>query len=218
MTDETLNLNDLLRAASSARQAFAPLLDGDWSEPAGTLSWSMSDTLDHVVAALTIYAVCLATRDQHRPSFGVGSFVYREPAALPSPVALDAALQAAAMLLARVAAGTPDDVRGYHPDGPADRTGFIAMGCDEILVHAYDIMQGFGFLFHPDEELCRRVVRRLFPWAPEGQAWETLLWSNGRIALPGRGQLAPDWPWHCRPLSEWQGEDPTTSFSRSIIS
>jgi hypothetical protein len=35
-------------------------------------------------------------------------------------------------------------------------------------------------------------------------AWTTLLWCNGRVALPDHERLI-DWLWHPAPLSEWDG-------------
>ena len=118
--------------------------------------------------------------------------------------------EAAAATLAQVARAAPADVRGYHSAGMADPTGFLAMGCDEILVHGWDVCLGLGFglLVRPD--LAARVRRRLFPWAPGDAApWPALLWANGRVELPGRPRLGPDWVWHWAPLDEWDGTIPT---------
>jgi hypothetical protein len=80
------------------------------------------------------------------------------------------------------------------------------MGCDETLVHTFDVCRAFDISFRPPPEVCDRTVRRLFPWAPEhDDPWERLLWCNGRIALPGQARLGPDWGWWCAPLDEWDG-------------
>jgi hypothetical protein len=94
----------------------------------------------------------------------------------------------------------------------ADREGFLAMGCDEIMVHTFDITEAFGGGYEPDSAIATRVVARLFPWAPihENPA-ETLLWCNGRIALPGQDRLDDDWDWQCAPLEQWNGERNTLS-------
>lgn len=66
--------------------------------------------------------------------------------------------------------------------------------------------------FIPDPELAGRVLARLFPWHDPGDdAWQTLLWANGRIDLPGRSNQA-DWIWHCAPLADWNGQ-PTQSMA-----
>jgi hypothetical protein len=88
----------------------------------------------------------------------------------------------------------------------ADAEGFVAMGCDEILVHTGDIADGLGITAAPPTDLCARVLARLFPWAPKGtDPWPTLLWANGRAPLGDRGRLDADWYWQCAPLSEWDG-------------
>jgi hypothetical protein len=97
----------------------------------------------------------------------------------------------------------------------ADASGFVAMGCDETLVHTNDLARGFDLPFEPPRELCRRVLRRLFPWAPEeADPWQALLWANGRIALPGHGRLSSDWAWHCASLEEWDGTIATVRHIR----
>ncbi len=80
------------------------------------------------------------------------------------------------------------------------------MGCTEILVHTSDVAEGLGVPFEPPAALPSRVLRRIFPWAPEDEdAWATLRWASGRTALGARERLAADWYWHCAPLDEWDG-------------
>ena len=74
------------------------------------------------------------------------------------------------------------------------------MHCDELLVHGYDIALGLGVAFEPPPDLVRCVRDRLFPWTPAGDPWTTLLWCNGRVALPDHERLT-DWWWHPAPLS-----------------
>jgi hypothetical protein len=95
-----------------------------------------------------------------------------------------AAHAAAAALLAAVMRGVPPEARGYHGQ-PTDAEGFAAMHCDEVLVHSYDIALGLGVAFSPPPDL-------------------TLLWCNGRVALPDHDRLT-DWSWHPAPLSTWDG-------------
>lgn len=47
-------------------------------------------------------------------------------------------LEATAATLAQIASAAPDAARGYHNAGVAGTCGFLAMGCDEILVHGLD--------------------------------------------------------------------------------
>jgi hypothetical protein len=119
-------------------------------------------------------------------------------------------LDAAAATLAHVARAAPSDARGYHSAGIADVTGFLAMGCNEILVHGCDACLGLGFGLLVPPDLAARVCQRLFPWAPgDGAPWPALLWANGRVELPGHRRVGPDWVWHCAPLDEWDGTTPT---------
>ena len=200
--------DDLLHAASVAFDALAPLAGEDWDRPAGTLEWSCRTTLDHVVDALVFYSTQLATRAQERaPSLRAG-----DPTA--SVERLLGSVTSGAAVLAEVASAAGPGVRAYHRSGMADAEGFLAMGCDEVLVHASDIAAGLGAGFAPPDELCATVLARLFPWAPHGHgAWETLRWANGRGALGDVAQLGPDWSWHCAPLDEWDGSSPIMSRS-----
>jgi hypothetical protein len=99
--------------------------------------------------------------------------------------------------------GMPPEACGYHGQ-PTDADGFAAMHCDEVLVHGYDIARGLGIAFAPPPDLARCVRDRLFPWTPAGDPWTTLLWCNGRMALPDHARLT-DWLWHPAPLSAWDG-------------
>jgi hypothetical protein len=117
--------------------------------------------------------------------------------------------EAATATLTAVARAAPPDVRTYHNYGMADISEFLAMGCDEILVHCWDAVRGLGEEFAPPAELADRVLRRLFPWAPTNESpWQALLWANRRTGLPGKERLGPDWAWHCAPLDEWDGAVP----------
>jgi len=119
-------------------------------------------------------------------------------------------VSAAAATLASVAVASPPDARGFHPFGMADVSGFVALAANEILVHGWDVQQGFEHEFEPPAEDAERVVRRLFPWSPtDTPPWPTLLWANGRRDLPGRPRATPNWMSHCAPLDEWDGTVPT---------
>ena len=104
----------------------------------------------------------------------------------------------------------PPDARAYHSAGMADVAGFVAMGCDELLVHGWDACQGLGLGLVAPPDLAGRVLERLFPWAPRGVApWPALLWANGRVDLAGgRPRPGSDWAWHCAPVDEWDGTIP----------
>jgi uncharacterized protein (TIGR03083 family) len=198
--DPLLTVDDLLRAAALCRETLAPALDEDWTARAGDLNWTCQRTLDHIVDTLFFYAVMLATRATVRPAMPRNGDPARSPRELLEVV------EAAAAVLADVVRAAPPEARGFHPAGLTDPEGFVALGCEEVLIHTDDIAAGLGRRFEPPAELAERVLRRLFPWAPEGDdPWLTLRWACGRVALPDRERLDPNWYWHSAPLSEWDG-------------
>jgi hypothetical protein len=84
------------------------------------------------------------------------------------------------------------------------------MACDELLVHTDDAARGLGRRFSPEPALAARTLARLFPWHESGgDPWQTLLWANGRVDLPGRPNQE-GWQWHCAPLAEWNGKPPAS--------
>ena len=195
-----LTSDDLRRAVDAAASTLSSQVAADWSRRAGALEWTCRKTLDHVIDALLWYAgnlAMLATKGRQHVRDG-------DPTG--SIDRLVNAFASAGHILARVAEATPPGGRGYHGDGMADATGFLAMGCDEVLVHTNDICSGLGVEFRPPDGISERIVSRLFPWAPaHADAWMRLLWCNGRLALPDRDRLGPDWSWWCAPLDEWEG-------------
>jgi len=197
----TVTPDDLLAAADLCRETLAPATDADWTVEAGDIGQTCRETIDHVVSCQTFYASHLASRAPGR----LPRLRRHEPdASLEDVLAL---VPAGAAVLAAVARGSAPDVRAFHPAGMADPEGFLAMGCDEIIVHTGDIATGLGVAFAPPDDLCAKVVARLFPWAPsDADPWPTLLWANGRAPLGDRDRLDPDWYWHCAPLAEWDGE------------
>ena len=196
---------DLRDAAALCRRALEPLADRDWSVAAGDLGWDVRTTLAHVSDALGWYTAHLAVNGPARLRV---DFRVHDDATNAEVLEV---LVAAAAMLAQVAMTAPPDARAYHSAGMADVTGFLGMGCDEVLVHGWDACRGLGSQFVVPPGLADRVLRRLFPWAPTGVApWPALLWANGRIDLPGRrSRLGPEWRWHCAPLDEWDGAIPS---------
>ncbi|MEA2595442.1 MAG: hypothetical protein QOF01_1911 [Thermomicrobiales bacterium] len=192
--------DDLLAAAATCCAALEPVLDRDWEVRAGDLEWSCRRTLDHIADALLLYTTHLATRaTARRPPPRNG-----DPSA--SPAELLSAVESIAATNAEVIRAAPPGTRAFHPAGMADTAGFIGMGCEEILVHTWDIAGGLGVPFAPSADLAARIVARIFPWAPaDVPPWDALRWGAGRIALPGHDRLGPDWYWHCAPLEEWDG-------------
>ncbi|SRR6266511_811425 len=197
---DDLRPDDLRHAVTAAADVMAPHSAADWSVTAPDLEWSCRDTLEHTIDGILWYAGNLAMLATRRPE------VVRDGDPNAPTERLLKALVSSDHILARVAEATPPGGRGYHRMGMPDATGFLAMGCDETLVHTGDICAGLGVRFDPPGDICARVVARLFPWAPEhDDPWERLLWCNGRIALPGHERLGPEWGWWCAPLEEWDG-------------
>jgi hypothetical protein len=200
MATHILTPDDLNLAASHMVTTLSPVSDKDWAIPAGDLEWSSRYTLDHTVNALANYANHLATRSPvRRPRF-------RETIDQQSEADLLISVETGAAILAEVCRSAPDDARGFHSAGMADWSGFVGMGCTEMLIHTDDIARSFDIDFQADPLLCRRVLDRIFPWAPqEGDAWQILRWAAGRVSLPDFPKLDPDWSWHCAPRNDWDG-------------
>ncbi len=178
--------------------------DERWDAPAGAIDWSCRFTLAHIADCGTWYGANLARRSTRIVECGEHS-----PTATV-PILIDALRSSGALLAAAVIAAAPED-RGCHPFGMADRSGFAAMGCDEVIVHGLDLATTLGLAFDPPRDVCERVLRRLFPWAPAAaEPWAALLWANGRAPL---GDLEAEslWLWHCAPLAEWDGKPRRTA-------
>jgi hypothetical protein len=194
----------LFQAASACCRALEPFTERDWTVQAGDLTWDVRTTITHATDAVGCYAAHLALRTPRRLRL---DFLAHADA---SNTELLDVLQSAAATLALVASASPPGARAYHTTGMADAGGFLAMGCDEILVHGWDAVRGFGGEFTPPADLAERVLRRLFPWTPSAvPPWQALLWANGRADPPGLPRRpGPDWMWHCAPLDEWDGTVP----------
>ncbi|MDQ3045303.1 MAG: hypothetical protein M3R06_09190 [Chloroflexota bacterium] len=196
----SLTVEDLRQAVAVCRATLDAAVGRDWSVLARDLAWSCHRTLDHIADALSFYSTHLAILATAR----------RVPLRNGDPTRLPAELlgvvETAAAVLAAVVTAAPAGARAFHPAGMADVTGFLAMGCTEILVHTHDIAHGLDLPFRAPDELCRKILTRLFPWAPpDTDPWEALLWACGRAPLGDIPRLDPNWYWHCAPLTEWDG-------------
>ncbi|HXA28800.1 MAG TPA: hypothetical protein VN193_08630 [Candidatus Angelobacter sp.] len=193
--------DDITAAAHHSRATLTPLQDsGRWNEQARELDWSCRDTLDHAVAALVFYsgqlALAIPTRNPPLRSNITGV----------DPSTLLQQLNSAAAILAAVARDAGPQARAYHFTGSADASGFVAMGCAEVMIHTEDIAATIGPGHRAPDDLADRVTRRLFPWAPQHpDPWQRFRWCMGRAALPGHPRQGPDWLWHSAPLDEWDG-------------
>jgi uncharacterized protein (TIGR03083 family) len=199
--DQELGPDDVLAAVAASQATLGAALDRDWGALAGTLEWTCRRTLDHLIDGTVFYSGQVANEAPKRlPPIRMGN-----PDA--SVEDLLTTLGTVAHILAATLRSAPPESRAFHPAGMADRTGFAAMSCVEVLVHTSDITTGLGIEFAPPKELCGRVVRRLFPWITDvgPDAFATLRWTTGRISIDGQDDVAADWYWQCAPLSEWDG-------------
>ena len=194
--------DDIIAAADASHALLAPLAGRDWSATAGDLEWDCRTTLDHVTGVQVFYAAHAASRATGRlPAARAGN---------PNQSIADLieVHRAQAVVLAEVLRAMPDAARAWHPAGMADRYGFAAMSCTEILVHTNDIAQGLGVDFSPPDGVAARTLARLFPWVPaDPDPWRALLYAAGRTPLGDRQRRAPNWTWQCAPLSEWDGTE-----------
>ena len=193
--------DDLRAAARTAAELFGRLPDG--AAPVPLLGTDVGGVAAHITSCLTWYAQDLVAG---RVSVAAFDLVRSPDADLAEHVAQ---LLAAAEVLARVVDAAGPDERGVHDWGLADAAGFAAMGCAEVLLHTADVAEGRGLDWAPPTELAAAVRARLFPWAPaDADPWTALRWATGRGELPGREPVT-SWRWHCAPLSEWDGTQPS---------
>jgi hypothetical protein len=181
-------------------------LAGDWSRPAGSLSWDCWETAEHLADDLFAYAAELGSPARagvaaaplplvmvrtgpDKPRSAI--FAERDS----GPEGLVRVLEACGALLVAIVRTAAPEARAFHIFGDADAEGSAAMGLVETLVHADDIARGLGLEWEPPADLCERVLHRLFPDVQGGFApWETLLWATGRGVLPGFGRRER-WRW-----------------------
>ncbi|MFF5227444.1 maleylpyruvate isomerase N-terminal domain-containing protein [Dactylosporangium sp. NPDC000521] len=207
----TTSSDDVLRSVSLARQALAGVPDDGWDRPAGTLTWTCWEVVEHAADDLFAYAAQIGVPDPpvtaylpiaYRSQYDGGPvstvFVERSGGTL----GLLRTLSACATMLAGAVALAPPSRRAYHPYGVSDASGFAAMGVVEVLVHTFDVAAGLSLPWTPPADLCTRALDRLFPDLPDHpDPWELLLWATGRAALPTHPARS-EWRWDGRPLHE----------------
>ena len=198
---QELGPDDVLAAVAVSQQALGTALDEDWEKLAGPLEWTCRRTLDHLISGTLFYAGQVANEAPKR----LPPIRMEDPSATVEDL-LTTVDTVAHIFAATLRSASPEG-RFFHPAGMADRTGYAAMSCVEVLVHTSDIVAGLGIEFAPPADLCERVLRRLFPWIEDvgPDAFATMRWTTGRLAIEGRDDVATDWYWQCAPLSEWDG-------------
>ena len=177
----------------------------DWNTQAGSLDCTCWETIEHLADCLFFYATQLAVAAPEEVPFalapqrpnGPENMLFADHAS--GPTGLLQVLKACSALLVAVVRTSPPHTRGHHVFGAADPEGFAAMGVVETLVHTHDVSEGLGLPWRPPEDLCDRVLVRLFPHAPaDTPRWPTLLWATGRAELPDRPRLTT-WRWYGSP-------------------
>jgi hypothetical protein len=191
---------DVLAAEAACRSFLLPQVGADWSGAVPGLDHTVASVVAHAANGPLWYALDLWGGPGDDAAFDL------KVRAGAANDALVVSLRSAARVCAASVDAAPAGMRGFHPAGAADASGFAAMACDEMLIHTDDAARGLGLAFTPGGELAVRLVARLFPWHDPGaeDRWQLLRWANGRIDLPGRPSQK-GWKWHCAPLADWDG-------------
>jgi hypothetical protein len=192
-------VDDLDGAVAAAVSSLLTVTDRDWSVLADGLAWSCRETVEHVSDDLFAYAAQLSVRTPavaDRVPFattaepdGDHQTVHTERGAgNPGVVQV---LDACGGLLSAVVRTRSPDVRGYHPCGVSDPSGFAAMGTVEVLLHLHDVAGPLVLAWDPERDVVRRALGRLFPDEPAGgDPWQVLLAATGRA-----GSDVGQWRW-----------------------
>jgi hypothetical protein len=192
----TVSAEDVTRATEAACAALRPAVDQDWGVPAGSIEWSCRRTGEHVADSLLWYATQLL--GEHADRFLTFELKLEDGTDTSTLVDI---VEATGRVLAVAVAAAPDTARAYHAFGVGDREAFAAMGVLETCLHTYDIAQGLHCAWNPPDDLCDKVLDRLLRDRPDhSDAWESLLWCSGRIALPGLPRRE-SWRWWNEPTT-----------------
>lgn len=209
MTASAGEMVSLLRRVAVPQ--LAVFVDYDLDGPAGDLTKTCREILEHIALMPFQWATRVATRSQEN-DYCVGLAGPIEGTARAVLGTFDAGLA----VFGDVVSAMPASARSAHSAGLADSVGWAAMICDEVLVHSWDIAQGVGGEFVMPEALCQAVLERLFPWAgSDGKPSQRLLMVNGRRSLGDRPPI-PDWVWHCGDPSAWDGIVPSDKTLRFL--
>ena len=176
-------------ATSAVLDVLEPLAHRRWSSRAGDLEWTCHRTAIHVASDLMKYSAQLAGHTEDAYLRFAVTVSEDEP-----PEELLRIIKGCGRVLGSVVDTSPADARAWHW-GPTDASGFAAMGIGELLVHTYDITRGLRHDWRPPGDLAGTVVSRLRRGAPAiDDASALLLWSTGRIDIPGLDHV-DDWLW-----------------------
>ena len=165
---------DVELAVALAADALNGALDQDWRVPAGDLDWDCRETVEHMADDLFAYAGQLGPRRPPQDTYVPFAWQRREGGptltifteAGTDNAGLVQVFEACGAFLSSLVATASPGTRAWHPMGVGDPEGFAAMGVVEVLVHMRDVAAGLGLDWTPPEDLCDRVLYRLFPSAP----------------------------------------------------
>lgn len=191
------------QAVETCVAALRPRLGDDWASPVPGLDFTVSSVLAHASLGPLWYSL-----DAWAGSTDSAKFQVSVAADAP-PEALVAGLVQAGMACAGSLDAAPAGLRGFHPHGSPDPSGFAAMACAELLIHTDDALRGLGTRLDAPRPLAAAVLTRLFPWhTPDEDPWLTLLWAHDRPTDLDRPP-AGGWRWHPAPPAEWTGVIPS---------
>ena len=77
------------------------------------------------------------------------------------------------------------DAFGFHASGMRNAPQFLAMACEELLVHTYDVTCGLGLPYEPPQELCRLVIATGWGQAPKLDQYSEIPLEFGRDPATG---------------------------------
>lgn len=209
MSASPVSADDVDLAVHSAITLLRRAETDAWDYRAGRLKWTCWETVEHIADDLFFFATQLGPRIpplegpvpfacESKRSGGPAVSLRAERTAGPEGLLM--VLESCGALLSAMVRTKPNLLRAYHAAGVSDPEGFAAMGVVEVLVHTHDLAEGLGLDFTPSPDLCERVLARLFPGAPDDVGpWSALLWSTGRVKLPGRPRQG-EWQWSLAPV------------------
>jgi hypothetical protein len=200
--------DDVTRAVTLACETLAAARDKDWHVPAGDLTWTCWETVEHMADDLFAYAGQLTPVKAALTAWVPFSCARRREGGPFQTIFVDhedgidgllAVLESSGALLAAMVATAPPERLSHHSYSMSDPSGFAAMSVVEVLVHTHDVAAALGLDWQPPADLWSAALDRVFPDVPgDTDPWPALLWMTGRTELPGRPRLM-SWKWDGTP-------------------
>lgn len=196
MTAPPIGPPDLLAACDHVVAALSNRTAADWSTPVPDLDWDVRATVEHLVDAIGFYVLHLLPPSRERLHIDV---VCHDGLSNDQVLRI---LTTEARGLATAAKLVDPTARAFHFHGTTDVSGFMALGCSELLLHGHDATRGLGTALEPRPDLAAKVLTRLVPSAPtDADPWPALLWATGRGSLDGYPDVGPNWTYRTTPAS-----------------